>query len=191
MTIFRRYRKGDPDAVATHASREGALLSIDPGAQGVALCWADGLTSWPSEPTWRRSIGMRASGFASLAEKAASTGVRIVLIEDQFLGKNVASLTALAFNAGMVVGHVLDRCLLVDEVVHVPPWAWQRRLPKTGGNSKDRARANVVRQLSPEWLHRQGDSSVQEAVADAFCIADWFKEVTSGREVRVDPVVRF
>lgn len=173
MTAIRAYRPGDPEAVRL-VSRSCAFASLDPGSQGALLAWSHGAAErWPVRPGVVVPITSRAGGADLAARICREYGVQVLLVEDQFLGrqtKNFATTKRLIFTAGVVVGQIMHACEL-DDVVQVHPATWQVRLPKHR-NSKERAKLHAGR-LLPGWL-RAFRGGLRSGCADALGLADWF-----------------
>ncbi len=173
MTAIRAYRPGDPEAVRL-VSRSCAFASLDPGSQGALLVWRQGAAArWPVEPDVAVPITARAGGADIAARVCAQLGVSVLLVEDQFLGrqtKNFATTKRLIFTAGVVVGQIMHAAEL-DDVVQIHPATWQIGLPKHS-DSKERAKLHAGRIL-PGWLgaFRGG---LRSGCADALGLADWF-----------------
>ncbi len=181
MTIFRTYSKDDRDFVARKAPRDVSTVVIDPGATGVALGWPNGLEGWPCPPNWRCSIGSNAAGMRHAAQWCAEAGVELVLIEDQFIarGKSARSMIRLTQSAGLVVGHILQRCETVREVVWMTPGraGWGQQVP-AGRDLKAASERHAVRLLGRPWLLRQGPSELQQACADCVGMIAFYEKIT-------------
>ncbi len=173
VTAIRGYRPGDPEHVRL-VSRTVPFASLDPGSSGALLAWRQGAAvRWPVEPDVAVPITARAGGADIAARVCARLGVSVLLVEDQFLGrqtKNFATTKRLIFTAGVVVGRIMGDAEL-DDVVQVHPATWQAPLPKHR-DSKERARLHAGR-LLPGWLgaFRGG---LRSGCADALGLADWF-----------------
>lgn len=181
MTIHRTYRKGDPGKVGKLGGRgdhASGVAVADPGAEGAVLFWLDGFRRWPRKPDFRRSIGSNGSGHRQVAQACRDAKVDTFVIEDQYLGrgKGAQSMISLVRSGGMLVGHV-QMWEPPVEVVWVPPWAWQQRLPKHK-NAKERSMLHALRLLGQEWLVMQGSSPLQQACADCIGIAAFYEEIT-------------
>lgn len=173
MTAIRAYRPGDPEAVRL-VSRAVPFASLDPGSEGALLVWMEGAASgWPIEPDVAVPITSRAGGADLAAAFCDDYDVRVLLVEDQFLGrqtKNFSTTKRLIFTAGVVVGRIMGSTEL-DDVVQIHPSTWQVGLPKHS-NSKTRAKLHASR-LLPGWLG-QFRGGLCSGCADAFGLADWF-----------------
>lgn len=177
MTWFRNYLKGDPENVAS-VSRKLSTAVIDPGTDGVVLGWDDGVQRWPRQPDWRRTVSNRASGHRDAARSCGHHGVDLLIVEDQYIGhgKGVRAQINLIRNAGILVGHILERARC-SVVVWTPPSHWQTILPP-GKDTKDRAMRHAAKLLGPRWLAHQGPTTLQEACADVVGMMAWFEELT-------------
>lgn len=176
MTAIRSYRPGDPEHVRL-VSRTVPFASLDPGSEGALLVWRQGPAAhwidWPVEPDVAVPITSRAGGADIAARACAQLGVKVLLVEDQFLGrqtKNFATTKRLIFTSGVVVGHIMCAAEL-DDVVQIHPATWQVGLPKHS-DSKERAKLHAGR-LLPGWLARFR-GPFRSGCADALGFADWF-----------------
>jgi hypothetical protein len=173
MTAIRGYRPSDPERVDL-VSRGVPFASLDPGSEGALLVWRQGsAVRWPVAPDVAVPITARAGGADLAARACERLGVRVLLVEDQFLGrqtKNFATTKRLIFTAGVVVGYIMQSCELED-VVQVHPATWLVGLPKHS-DGKKRAQLHAGR-LLPGWLNtfRGG---LRSGCADALGLADWF-----------------
>jgi hypothetical protein len=191
MTIHRSYSKGDPHKVAALGHRDRAMAFADPGADGVVLFWADGFSRWPCPPDLRRSIGSNAAGHRQVALACEEMGVETFVVEDQYLGrgKGARTMITLIRSAGQLAGHVQMRAR-PEEIIWIPPWAWQKRLPKHK-DSKKRSTRHALSLLGPEWLEQQGRSSLRQACADVVGIAAFYEEITRHEQVKLASDVGF
>lgn len=173
MTAIRVYGPGDPDHVHL-VSRSVPFASCDPGGQGAVLVWKQGpAQAWPVEPDAAISITRDAGGADIAAGICARFGVRVFLLEDQFLGRqtrNFKTTKKLIFTAGIVVGRVLGACE-IDDLVQLQASTWQVGLPP-GDDSKSRA-IMLSRRLVPGWIDKYR-GGMRSGCADAMGIADWF-----------------
>lgn len=183
--MFRTYDTEDRQHVGDLSPRNVGFAVVDPGKEGVALIYdsGPGLGTWPRPPDAITTLGPNGSGNRTLAARVAQRGLDLLIIEDQFLGKNPQTMKHLVFAAGMLVGQVLHERALT-EVLLVPPWAWQTLLPpkKAKGDTKLRAQRHTNERV-PRWL--KGDPTMKgryEACADAFTMADWFEWLTRRQE---------
>ena len=179
MTAIRVYSPGDPEHVRLVA-RDVPFASCDPGSDGALLVWPQGAAqAWPARPVVAVPISRNAGGADLAARVCAKHGVRVLLIEDQFLGRqtrNFRTTKKLIFTGGIIVGRILERAEL-DDVVQAAPSTWQAGLPKHS-DSKARALMHAGRKL-PGWLKTIGHAPFRSGCADAFGLADWFaSEVT-------------
>lgn len=173
MTAHRVYKPGDVEHVRL-VSREVAFAVMDPGAAGVVLAWEAGPRAerWPRRPEKRIELSSRAGGADIAARLCAELGVRVLIVEDQYLGRktrNFATTKTLILTSGIVIGHIMGACEL-DDLVLVHPSSWQVGLPP-GPDMKTRAVYHANRNL-PGWL--VGRQALRSACADAFGMADWF-----------------
>lgn len=177
MTAIRAYGPGDPDAVRL-VDRSVAFAACDPGSRGMVLAWRAGASSrWPCAPDRWVPITSNAGGADLAGRVCAELGVRVFVLEDQYLGRqtrNFATTKKLIFTAGILVGVVMARADLAD-VVSVHPATWQAGLPKHS-ESKKRAQLHANRIL-PTWLPSMG-AALREGAADALGLADWFQGTT-------------
>lgn len=173
MTAFRTYRPGDPEAVR-FVSRDVPFASFDPGAEGALLVWCTGpALIWPDSPSVAIPITRDAGGGDLAAGVCADLGVRVLLVEDQYLGRksrNFQTTKKLILTSGVVIGRILERCE-IDDVVFALASTWQTGLPKHS-DSKERARRHAER-LLPGWL-RMSHAGFRSGCADALGLADWF-----------------
>lgn len=185
-------RKGDPDGV--HGiDRSKRFAAVDPGGDGAVVICVE-----------RRLIAKIAplQGAASMTDAAwacAHHGVRTLVIEDQFLAKDVRASVRLARSAGRFVGMVGVACDVVDigvdwqddmgtvagldgpllEVVWVLPDRWAR--PALGlvgrpkrGERKARAIALADRDIGQHPRYRAAAAGLRSGIADAYGIARWW-----------------
>lgn len=176
MTLHRQLTKKTVATIAKVVPRDVPLVAIDPGAQGVALLWERGVVDWPSVPTRRCSLGDHGSGHRQAAEWCAKLGVRVVLVEDQFVGASAHASVRIARSAGLIVGAIQHAAPTVTDVVWTPPSVWQRVLPP-GPSTKERSLMLAHRLLGP-WIAQQAPSPLQEACADVIGMVAFFEEVT-------------
>lgn len=178
MTVFKTWDKNDTQKIGELGQRYCPIAVADPGASGVVLGWDRGLRGWPRPPDWRRSVGSNGSGHRHVALRCGESDVQIFIIEDQFIGrgKGARSMISLVRSAGSLVGHVQMHSP-PDEVIWIPPSAWQKRLPK-GPDTKERSRIHAARLLGEAWLAGQGHSPLQEACADVVGIMAFYEEIT-------------
>lgn len=173
MTAIRSYLPGDTEHTRK-VSRYHAFATLDPGTEGALLAWAQGSgVRWPCEPDVAVPITSRAGGADIAARACARLGVGVLVVEDQFLGRqtrNFQTTKRLIFTAGVVVGQIMRAAELID-VVQVYPATWQAGLPKHS-DSKQRAVMLTSRKL-PGWLDGKR-AGFRSGCADAYGIADWF-----------------
>lgn len=87
-----------------------------------------------------------------------------VMIEDMYLGKNVASLKTVSQSRGLIMGY----CHYYDiDIELLMPSAWRRALSLTQG--KDVKRAELKKQAQAYVQNRFGIKATQDE-ADAICI---------------------
>lgn len=198
MLLRQRFaRKGDPDGVQG-IDRALPFAAIDPGAYGGLVIVAD-----------RRVRALYPlSSTPQLLEAAyacAAAGVRLLICEEQFMGKNAASTMRIVFGAGVLVGSIvtandlvseaavqldrssLDFADLAVEVIWTPPATWQRfTLPLRAGTKnnpvlspeiKAAARAIGDRVLGKHPRYRAGTNELRQAYSDAFGIARWWLRI--------------
>lgn len=173
MTAIRFYAPGDPEHVRA-VSRACPFASLDPGSDGALLAWRQGAaSSWPAPPDVAVPITSRAGGADLAARVCERLGVRVLLAEDQFLGRqtrNFQTTKRLILTAGIVLGRIMEAAEL-DDVVEVYPATWQVGLPRHA-NSKQRAIMHANRKV-PGFLSGKR-KAFASGCADAWGLADWF-----------------
>lgn len=184
-------RKRDPDGV--HGmSRSKPFATIDPGADGAMICFVDR----------RIRAVVPLQGPASMTDAAwvcAHLGVRTLIVEDQFLAKDVRASVRLARAAGRFVGMVGIAADVVDigvdwkddmgtlagldgpllEVVWVLPDRWQRAALGLVGSPKRaerkaRAIALADRDIGEHPRYRAAADGVRSGIADAYGLLRWW-----------------
>lgn len=173
MTALRTYRPGDPEHVRL-VSRDDPFATLDPGAEGALLGWLTGPAwKWPLAPNATVPITRDAGGADIAARKCAELGVRVLIVEDQYLGRksrNFQTTKKLILTCGMIIGRILERCE-IDDVVFCQASTWQTGKPQRA-DSKKWSIQRAARRF-PLYL-RSLPGSLRSGSADALGLADWF-----------------
>lgn len=184
MTIFRYWKDGDPDHIEARARRPSdvSFAVCDPGSQGVLLVWLAG--QFPGTPARSCSIDGLGSGHHFAARACRMAGIELLILEDQFLGKNPNSMKKTVFGAGMLLGHVMNACpMTLKEVVVVPPSSWQAKMPRDEGPRKGRGKRGALANaeaMAPRWWKGYGCTKEdKQAAADALGMASWLEGLRS------------
>lgn len=201
MTVFRRWRKGDPDQIRDCGTVVGPFGSCDPGGKGVVLFFRN--ERWPEPPAYVIPLAGDLDGVHVAATAARTLGIRFFLCEKPYAARprvvngklrgDPSAGVMVGVRAGIVIGHVLEAAgATIRDVSMIPPSTWQarqKRAPyfphKPDGwaqlSTKERSRATFDR-LYPGLLDAKvRRKPYREAAADAWGLADGYFSLTGDR----------
>lgn len=185
--IVRSYSKGDP-ACCRDAPWLAAFAAIDPGSKGMLAAWPRGVGShWPSPPTRVRPLGSGFQGLEGAAAACVELGVEVLVVEHPYASKSPQSTLSLARAWGTSVGYVAGALQRAIEspvwIVDVAPQTWQSAVltlphPAKREHRKAAALKHALPALGTDISARR--AAEQEALADCFGIADWYRRILLG-----------
>lgn len=184
MTVRHHYvRKGDPDGINA-LERRGPFGAVDPGGDGAALLVRDGKVV--------AILPIEGAAGLTTAWRLAVDGARTLVVEEQFMAKNVQSTIRLARGAGVLVGMWAAACDYSDagetlcRVVWVMPDTWARRaLNLQGRPVRGQRKATAIRladrDLGKDPRYRGATAAQRSGIADAYGVARWWLRLPPGR----------
>lgn len=150
------------------------FLAVDPGKTGAAICCeADGSAG--------ACFSLKGLEMVELAREMSRMGIKTIIMEDQYVGRNPRTVMLLRLAVGIFLGRLEEKVGPLD-VVFTEPKTWQAVvLPGFKGREALKEAA--------ELLVRQSDSEIPdwtkgklEGFWDADCIREWWKDVSRPEE---------
>lgn len=198
MKDVRRYRKGDTERVSDLVEHGDHLVTIDPGADGLALLFPP-VDTWSTEvsashvqrrvpPAPIHHAPVRGFELYEIATMRLQgvTGGLMVVIEDSFGGGRANAQTdiVLAHFAGACVGALSMLFGVRAKTAWVLPASWITAcgtLPARAKRAQRKALANrhVDAALGPDHRAAFDRADQRQAFADAYGIATWWGQVAT------------
>lgn len=145
--IERSVRKNDIENVAS-IPRGVAFAAIDPGETGAGLLF-------DSQGKVKKVLPFVAKDYShfEFAHACIQEGVRVVVIEGQYLGKSFSSSQTLSVGAGNVTGQIFALWLQQPDTepvyrVWVPPTSWACAVFRCPANTRRALRQHYAKQLA-------------------------------------------
>lgn len=155
------------------------FMSIDPGADGCAIPWNVSGGDFPIVEPHAPVLLNKGSGADSVAIAARRFRIKVFVVEQPYVGKNVQTALRAAEAQGVVYGRIQSYVPVVI-VIRVAPSSWQTILPCPKGMKRNRQwvseqQIEVCDRLNWFRMHTQSMSEVKkEGVRASYLIGRWW-----------------
>ena len=147
------------------------FLAVDPGKTGAAICCQP-------DGTMEKAFSLNGLAHKELAIEMSRLGIKTIIMEDQYVGRNPKTVMLLRLSVGVLLGRLEERLGELD-VIFTEPNTWQSTvLPGVKGR-KD------LKLAAKEWVRAYGSPVPEgwktvelEGFWDADCIRSWWVDVS-------------